>query len=153
MPDVGAQTRNGTGRHAHREQGPPADQGTHASVKRAKAGRGGAAATSGPQGRRYGERRTATPSRGVRSSRSRRPTARCFRGDTVTLVLSKGPVLVQVPNVVGQQVDQAKADPGGRRLHGAAGRNALGGFFGTVRLQDPGSGKAPKGSTITLTIV
>ena len=30
---------------------------------------------------------------------------------------------------------------------------ALGGFFGTVRLQDPGSGQAPKGSTITLTIV
>ena len=32
-------------------------------------------------------------------------------------------------------------------------RRALGGFFGTVRLQDPGSGQAPKGSTITLTIV
>ena len=33
-------------------------------------------------------------------------------------------------------------------------RRALGGFFGTVRLQDPSGGsKAPKGSTITLTIV
>ena len=32
-------------------------------------------------------------------------------------------------------------------------RKALGGFFGTVRLQEPGSGQAPKGSTITLTIV
>ena len=31
-----------------------------------------------------------------------------FKGDTVTLVLSKGPVLVDVPNVVGQQVDQAR---------------------------------------------
>jgi len=33
-------------------------------------------------------------------------------------------------------------------------RRALGGFFGTVRLQDPAGGsKVPKGSTITLTIV
>ena len=70
----------------------------------------------------------------------------------MTLVVSKGPVLVDVPNVVGQQVDQA------RQALEAAGfevtvRKALGGFFGTVRLQDPGGGKAPKGSTITLTIV
>ncbi|HET6968704.1 MAG TPA: PASTA domain-containing protein, partial [Ornithinibacter sp.] len=75
-----------------------------------------------------------------------------FRGDTVTLVVSKGPVLVDVPNVVGQQVQQA------RQALEAAGftvaiREALGGFFGTVRLQDPAGGKAPKGSTVTLTIV
>lgn len=75
-----------------------------------------------------------------------------FRGDTVTLVVSKGPVLVDVPNVVGQQVQQA------RQALESAGftvtiREALGGFFGTVRLQDPAGGKAPKGSTVTLTIV
>ena len=75
-----------------------------------------------------------------------------FKDDTVTLVVSKGPVLVDVPNVVGQQLDQA------RQTLEAAGftvtvRKALGGFFGTVRLQDPDGGKAPKGSTITLTIV
>ena len=76
-----------------------------------------------------------------------------FRGDTVSLVVSKGPVLVEVPNVVGQQVQQA------RRTLEAAGfevtvREALGGFFRTVRLQDPAAGtKVPKGSTITLTIV
>jgi len=76
-----------------------------------------------------------------------------FRGDTVTLVVSKGPVLVDVPNVVGQQLQQA------RQTLEAAGfkvavKKALGGFFGTVRLQDPSGGsKAPKGSTITLTIV
>ena len=75
-----------------------------------------------------------------------------FRGDTVRLVVSKGPVLVDVPNVVGQQVDEA------RRILEAAGftvdvRRALGGFFGTVRLQDPAGGQAPKGSTITVTIV
>ena len=76
-----------------------------------------------------------------------------FRGDVVTLVVSKGPVLVEVPGVVGQQLAQA------RSTLEAAGftvtvRRALGGFFGTVRLQDPAGGsKAPKGSTITLTIV
>ncbi len=76
-----------------------------------------------------------------------------FRGDTVTLVVSKGPVMVDVPNVVGQQVQQA------RQALEAAGfkvavREALGGFFGTVRMQDPAAGgKAPKGSTVTLTIV
>jgi eukaryotic-like serine/threonine-protein kinase len=75
-----------------------------------------------------------------------------FRGDTVTLVVSKGPVLVAVPSVVGQQLEQA------RQTLEAAGftvvvREALGGFFGTVRLQDPSGGTAPKGSTITLTIV
>ena len=76
-----------------------------------------------------------------------------FKGDTVTLVVSKGPVLVEVPNVVGQQVQRA------RRILEDAGftvevREALGGFFHTVRLQDPGAGsKVPKGSTVTLTIV
>ncbi|GAA4405934.1 Stk1 family PASTA domain-containing Ser/Thr kinase [Fodinibacter luteus] len=75
-----------------------------------------------------------------------------YRGDTVTLVVSKGPVMVDVPDVVGQQLDPAR-----RTLEGAGFevevRRALGGFFGTVRLQDPAGGKAPKGSTITLTIV
>jgi beta-lactam-binding protein with PASTA domain/predicted Ser/Thr protein kinase len=76
-----------------------------------------------------------------------------FKGDTVTLVVSKGPVLVEVPNVVGQQVQRA------RRILLDAGftvevREALGGFFHTVRLQDPAAGsKVPKGSTVTLTIV
>ena len=71
----------------------------------------------------------------------------------MTLVVSKGPVLVTVPDVVGQQLAQA------RGTLEAAGfkvtvRRALGGFFGTVRLQDPSGGsKAPKGSTVTLTIV
>ncbi len=75
-----------------------------------------------------------------------------FRGDTVTLVVSKGPVMVAVPNVVGQQLQQAQD------ALQAAGftvkvEKAFGGFFGTVRFQDPGGGEAPKGSTVTLTIV
>ncbi|WP_392542317.1 Stk1 family PASTA domain-containing Ser/Thr kinase [Oryzobacter telluris] len=76
-----------------------------------------------------------------------------YRGDTITLVVSKGPVLVDVPNVVGQQTQQARA-----LLEGAGFkvevRRALGGYFGTVRLQDPpGGSQAPKGSTVTITIV
>ncbi len=75
-----------------------------------------------------------------------------FKGDTVTLVVSKGPVLVDVPNVIGKQVTEA------RTILEAAGftvkvERALGGIFGTVRFQDPENGKAPKGSTVTVTIV
>jgi len=76
-----------------------------------------------------------------------------FKGDKVTLVVSKGPVLVDVPNVVGQQLDQARTALEGAGFKVEV-RRALGGFFGTVRLQDPAGGsKAPKGSTVTLTIV
>ncbi|MFC6006326.1 Stk1 family PASTA domain-containing Ser/Thr kinase [Angustibacter luteus] len=76
-----------------------------------------------------------------------------FKGDTITLVVSKGPQLVLVPKVVGSQVEDAV-----RELKGAGFKvevhNILGGFFGTVRSQDPGAGeKAPKGSTISLTVV
>ncbi|MGL5930139.1 MAG: Stk1 family PASTA domain-containing Ser/Thr kinase [Dermatophilaceae bacterium] len=75
-----------------------------------------------------------------------------FRGDTVTLLVSKGPVLVAVPNVIGQQVGDA------RRLLEQAGfqvkvEEAFGGYFGTVRLQDPAGGQVPRGSMITLTVV
>ncbi|GGL22672.1 serine/threonine protein kinase [Phycicoccus endophyticus] len=75
-----------------------------------------------------------------------------FKGDPVTLVVSKGPVMVEVPNVVGKQLGEA------RRILQDAGfqvavEKALGGIFGTVRFQDPASGTAPHGSTVTVTIV
>ena len=76
-----------------------------------------------------------------------------FKGDTVTLVVSKGPVLVTVPDVVGRQLREAR-DTLEAQGFTVEVRRALGGFFGTVRLQDPSGGsKVPKGSTITLTIV
>lgn len=74
-------------------------------------------------------------------------------GQKVTLVLSKGPELVTVPSVVSQQIGPARATLEAlgfqvRRI------NVLGGFYGTVRLQNPGGGsQVPKGSTITLTVV
>jgi beta-lactam-binding protein with PASTA domain/tRNA A-37 threonylcarbamoyl transferase component Bud32 len=76
-----------------------------------------------------------------------------FKGDTVTLVVSKGPVLVTVPDVVGRQLREAQ-DILEAQGFTVEVRRALGGFFGTVRLQDPSGGsKVRKGSTITLTIV
>jgi eukaryotic-like serine/threonine-protein kinase len=80
-------------------------------------------------------------------------TGTLFKGDTVTLVVSKGPVLVAVPATVGKPRDEAT------RALKAAGFQVsynlvLGGFFGTVRASDPAAGTlVPKGSTITLTVV
>ncbi|HRW17849.1 MAG TPA: PASTA domain-containing protein, partial [Dermatophilaceae bacterium] len=76
-----------------------------------------------------------------------------FAGDTVTLVPSKGPVLVQVPATIGMQKGEAKAllERLGFKV---AFDNVLGGLFGTVRDSNPRAGTmARKGSTVTLVIV
>lgn len=74
------------------------------------------------------------------------------RGDTVTLTLSKGPRMVEVPDFVGEQVDDAR-----RALEDLGFRvevnKILGGFFGTVRAQEPAGEEVPEGSVITLTVV
>lgn len=76
-----------------------------------------------------------------------------FRGETVTLVESKGPVLVSVPSVIGRQRDEAS------QILRAAGlkvsvTSLFGGYFGTVRFQDPVEGTlVPKGSTVTIQII
>ncbi len=74
------------------------------------------------------------------------------RGDTVTLTLSKGPKMVHVPNFIGKQADAA------RKALESLGfdvkiNNVLGGFFGTVRDQNPVDSDAPEGSVVTLTVV
>jgi serine/threonine-protein kinase len=76
-----------------------------------------------------------------------------YKGDTITLVVSKGPPLVEVPSVIGMQRNKAA------QLLKDAGfdvkvTKVLGGYFGTVRFQDPdGGSKAPRGSTVTITII
>ncbi|HZI96690.1 MAG TPA: Stk1 family PASTA domain-containing Ser/Thr kinase [Actinomycetales bacterium] len=76
-----------------------------------------------------------------------------FRGDTVTVVVSLGPPLVVVPEVVGQQVGPATEALEAAGLEVEV-EKVLGGFFGTVRDQDPdGGSEAPRGSVVTLTIV
>ncbi|MBA4860151.1 Stk1 family PASTA domain-containing Ser/Thr kinase [Streptomyces sp. PSKA54] len=74
-------------------------------------------------------------------------------GDTITLTISKGPVMVEVPDVVGDNVDDArqKLEDAGFEVEEDRG---LFGFFGdTVRSQSvDGGDEAPKGSTITLKV-
>ncbi|MFF4395827.1 Stk1 family PASTA domain-containing Ser/Thr kinase [Streptomyces sp. NPDC001480] len=74
-------------------------------------------------------------------------------GDTVTLTLSKGPVMVEVPDVVGDSVDDAHQQLEDRGFKVEEDRGLLGLFGDTVKKQSVDGGQtAPKGSTITITI-
>jgi serine/threonine-protein kinase len=74
-------------------------------------------------------------------------------GDTVTLTLSKGPEMVEVPDVVGDNVDDAKAELEAAGFEVDEDRGLLGLFGDTVKGQSVAGGDtAPKGSTITLKI-
>jgi serine/threonine-protein kinase len=71
------------------------------------------------------------------------------KNSVVTLEVSKGPPLVEVPEVTGKPVDEA------RQILETQGFpvnvNQLPGGPGTVLRQTPGGGdKAPRGSTVTL---
>jgi len=81
------------------------------------------------------------------------PGGTLYRGDKVTLVVSKGPEMVKVPNVVRMQQDQATQVLEAAGFHVEV-KQFMGGFFGTVRKQDPeGDSMAPKGSTVTIFVV
>jgi eukaryotic-like serine/threonine-protein kinase len=74
-------------------------------------------------------------------------------GDTVTLTLSKGPEMLEVPDVVGDSVDDAKDALTAAGFEVKEDRGLLGLFGDTVKKQSVAGGeKAPKGSTITITI-
>ncbi|MEU3944991.1 Stk1 family PASTA domain-containing Ser/Thr kinase [Streptomyces sp. NPDC029526] len=74
-------------------------------------------------------------------------------GDTVTLTLSKGPEMVEVPDVVGDSVDEAKEKLTGAGFEVKEDRGLLGLFGDTVKGQSvEGGDTAPKGSTITIRI-
>ncbi|MBO0894977.1 Stk1 family PASTA domain-containing Ser/Thr kinase [Arthrobacter sunyaminii] len=75
------------------------------------------------------------------------------RGSAVTLTVSKGPVMVPVPNVVRQSPDTARAqlEDLGFQVQIS---ELLGGLLGIVQSQDPSGGSmAPEGSVITLRVV
>ncbi|MFJ5700306.1 PASTA domain-containing protein [Arthrobacter sp. NPDC093139] len=74
------------------------------------------------------------------------------RGGTVTLTISEGPKLVKVPNYIGEQVGDAREALEKRGFEVRV-NNVLGGFFGTVRDQDPVDIEVPEGSVVTLTVV
>ncbi|WP_314222652.1 Stk1 family PASTA domain-containing Ser/Thr kinase [Streptomyces zaehneri] len=74
-------------------------------------------------------------------------------GDTVTLTVSKGPEMVEVPDVVGASVDDAKSLLKQSGFEVEEDRGLLGLFGDTVKSQSvDGGDTAPKGSTITITI-
>ncbi|SDL81719.1 serine/threonine protein kinase [Arthrobacter sp. ok362] len=74
------------------------------------------------------------------------------RGGTVTLTISKGPKLVEVPSFIGKQAKEAKEalEQLGFKVQVD---EILGGFFGTVRDQYPVDTSVPEGSLVTLTVV
>ena len=77
-----------------------------------------------------------------------------FKGDTVTLTVSKGPELVEVPGVKAQGVDAARAELESLgfvvRVENISDYLGLGFVFRT----DPGGGElVPRGSTITLYLI
>ncbi|WP_314192599.1 protein kinase domain-containing protein [uncultured Arthrobacter sp.] len=74
------------------------------------------------------------------------------RGQTVTLTISEGPKLVKVPNYIGKQVEDA-TEALRKRGFQVRVNEVLGGFFGTVRDQDPVDTEVPEGSVVTLTVV
>lgn len=74
------------------------------------------------------------------------------RGETVTITLSKGPEMVAVPRVEG--LSRAAAT---KKLQDVGFtvkvQTFLGGILDEVRASRPGSGTAPKGSTVTILVV
>ena len=79
-------------------------------------------------------------------------TGTLVRGEAVTLTVSKGPKLVKVPSFIGKQADEAEKEL--KRLGFKVEVNKiLGGFFGTVRDQNPVNAEIPEDSVVTLTVV
>jgi beta-lactam-binding protein with PASTA domain/serine/threonine protein kinase len=74
------------------------------------------------------------------------------KGGTVTLTVSDGPKLVNVPSYIGKQASDARKALEKLGFEVKV-NNILGGFFGTVRDQDPVNTAVPEGSVITLTVV
>ncbi|MER8221869.1 Stk1 family PASTA domain-containing Ser/Thr kinase [Streptomyces sp. NPDC094143] len=78
---------------------------------------------------------------------------RAAEGDTVTLTLSKGPEMIEVPDVVGDSVDEARQALEGAGFQVDEDRGLLGLFGDTVKGQSVEGGEtAPRGSTITIEI-
>lgn len=81
-------------------------------------------------------------------------TGELFKGDDVTLVISKGPELVEVPRVtgMGQEAAITTLEDAGFKVNVERHDNYLG--IGYVFSSSPSRGEeAPKGSTVTITII
>lgn len=81
------------------------------------------------------------------------PDTKAGGGDTVTLTVSKGPEMIEVPDVVGDSVDDAKQELEAAGFKVEEDRGLLGLFGDTVKSQSvDGGDTAPEGSTITIEI-
>lgn len=91
--------------------------------------------------------------KGQVAEQSPTPGGRAAEGDTVTLTLSKGPEMIEVPDVVGAGVDDATRELESAGFQVEEDRGLLGLFGDTVKDQSVKGGEtAPKGSTITIKI-
>ncbi len=76
-----------------------------------------------------------------------------YRGDEVTITVSLGPQPVELPDLIGRQVDAAISELRAAGFEVEVER-VLGGIFGTVRSMSPEPGElAVPGTTVTLTVV
>ncbi len=81
------------------------------------------------------------------------PGVRLRKGGTVSLVISKGPPLVTVPDVVSRQLADAQAALQAQGFQVQV-QEILGGYFNTVRRQEPAAGtRVPRGAVVTLVVV
>ncbi|MCX5133667.1 Stk1 family PASTA domain-containing Ser/Thr kinase [Streptomyces sp. NBC_00340] len=91
--------------------------------------------------------------KGQVAQQSPNPEHEAATGDTVTLTVSKGPEMIEVPDVVGDSVNDAtqKLEDAGFEVD--EDRGLLGLFGDTVKKQSvDGGDTAPKGSTVTIQI-
>ncbi|MDO5080072.1 Stk1 family PASTA domain-containing Ser/Thr kinase [Buchananella hordeovulneris] len=74
-------------------------------------------------------------------------------GSPVSLLLSKGPALVEIPNLIGKNIDEGVKELEGLGLVVKTDA-VIGGLFGTIRSLDPAPGtQVPIGSTVTVRYV
>ncbi|WP_406167886.1 Stk1 family PASTA domain-containing Ser/Thr kinase [Streptomyces sp. NBC_00996] len=91
--------------------------------------------------------------KGQIAEQSPAPGREAAAGDTVTLTISKGPEMVEVPDVVGDTVDDARKALENAGFKVNEDRGLLGLFGDHVKGQSVEGGEtAPKGSTITIEI-
>jgi serine/threonine-protein kinase len=91
--------------------------------------------------------------KGQVAAQSPKADTQVAEGATVTLTVSKGPEMIEVPDVVGDSVDDARKALEAAGFQVKEDRGLLGLFGDTVKGQSVEGGEtAPKGSTITIKI-
>jgi serine/threonine-protein kinase len=94
-----------------------------------------------------------TVAKNIVISTSPAPATPLVKGSSVVVFYSSGPPSAAVPGVVGEAVDQARPLLQGRGFKVAVVKQPSStAAAGTVLSQSPSSGKAPQGSTVTLTV-